>query len=198
MFYTNTRSPVNLKNSVSTPAGIEEEVEQGVRIPVGQGFAGRQNSLDSPTGVVGAGDSREPTKELGELVDLAVCELRLKERADRAYVAARGGLELRSTGLRELCVDDAEILGAHSPLHESGFLEALEEPRDSRRGQREAPREVDALEPAPLCPRKHVQRLVAVDRQAMLSLELRIQQSRRRGVGAQEPRPGADRGWNIT
>jgi len=140
--------------------------------------------LGSRAGVVAAGNSRELAEELGELVDLIVGEVLLEELADGADVPARGGLELRRTSLRELGVDDAEILGAHRPLHEAGFLEALEEPRDPRRGQCEAPREVDALEPASLCTRKHVERLVAVDRQTVLGLELRVQQPGRRRMGA--------------
>ena len=126
--------------------------------------------------MVGPGNSREPSEELGELIDLSVGEVLLEELADRADVPARGDLELCRTRVRELGVHHPQVARARGSRHQPGIFETLEEPRDPRRGQRETPREVDAFQPAPLCPRKHVEGLVAVDRQAMLGLELRVQQ----------------------
>ena len=142
-------------------------------------------------------DSREPPEKLGELVDLLVGEVRFEECADRAHVAARSGLELGRAGICELRVGDAEIRRARDPFHQPRTLESFEEPRDSGRRQREAARQIDALEPPPLRAREEVQRLVRVHRDAVLGLELRVQDTRRRGVSAQESRPRAHCGRNV-
>src|SRR4029453_11031315 len=54
----------------------------------------RRTRSDGRTGVVRAGDSGEPTEQVGKVSDLLVAEVRLEQRADRADMPARGRLEL--------------------------------------------------------------------------------------------------------
>src|SRR5918994_5285289 len=135
--------------------------------------------------------ARKPLEQRRERLELVVREVLLEECSHRADLPARCGGQSLPPELGELRVDDAEVGLARGPLDQAICIEPLEQPRHAGRCEDEPPGEVDALQAAALGLREEEERLVVVDREAVL-LELGAQEAGRSSVPAQELGPGAE------
>jgi hypothetical protein len=100
-----------------------------------------------------------------------------------------GGTQLRLAVLGQLRVRDARVGRAGFLAYVAGALEPLQQARDPRGGQHDLLGEVDPPHAAVRGAREVQEHLVVVQRQPMLTLQLRGELARDRGMGAQERDP---------
>ena len=100
--------------------------------------------------------------------------------------------ELVAAGFREDRVGDAAIAVASLTPDEALALEAVEQACHAAGGQQEAVRQVHAPHAAVGRPGEHEQRLVGVERQAVIRLQLGAQVARDRRAGAYQAHEGLD------
>ena len=111
--------------------GIEEEVERGVRIPVGRGFAGRiaaeRRPSRSRTSTTRTSSTRSCARRASARCSACRCSSRARDRGAARRLADARHFDRAGADLLQLAADRAAIAIEHARLHaQRHVVEALQ------------------------------------------------------------------------